>query len=122
MSPVPLKSLTRQPIDAILPNLVELVALHGGWLLGRKPTSPTSVELELDLRLCSVFEIYSALLASGLELNRDAHVTLVGFCASLWHTEWSLARNRALSFRLEIRYVSALTPALITSAQLRSLA
>ncbi len=122
MSPVHLKSLTRQPIDAILPNLVQLVALNGGWLLERRPASPTSVELDLDLRLRSVFEIYTALLASGLELNREAHLTLAGCCGSLWHTEWSLARDRAISFRLEIRYVSTLPPAFITSAQLRYLA
>ena len=122
MSPITLKSLTRQPIDAILPNLVQLVALNGGWLLEHKPASPTSVELDLDLRLRSVFEIYSALLASGLELTRDAHLTLVGCCASLWHTESTLALDRAVSFRLEIRYVATLTPAFIASAQFRYLA
>lgn len=52
----------------------------GGWVLSRSATENGLIEMLFEFERQSCLEIYTALVASGLELGRAAHLQLTELC------------------------------------------
>jgi hypothetical protein len=48
----------------------------GGWVLSRSVAGSDTVEISFEFARAVSLEIYSVLIAAGLELSRDAHMSL----------------------------------------------
>ena len=64
----------------------------GGWILTRSTQGSHSAELDFEFARASCVEIYSVLVAAGLELSRDSHLQLADLC----HCTRNLIESRAL--------------------------
>jgi hypothetical protein len=52
----------------------------GGWVLSRSIRGSDSAEITFEFARALSLEIYSLLIAAGLELSRDAHVSMTELC------------------------------------------
>ena len=52
----------------------------GGWMLSRCATDTGLIDLLFEFERRSCLEIYSVLVASGVELGREAHLQLTELC------------------------------------------
>lgn len=92
--------------DETLADLLETMNQCGCWLLEQRLLSPTSTELHFELQLRSVFELYSALLASGIQLSRDSHTRMKSLCTVRDHNPHRARRRRILTVRLELLFLA----------------
>ena len=89
----------------IVPALLKAVAACGGWVLEQRALSPTLTELSVEVQLRSVVELYSGLIAAGLELTRDSHTRMTGLCTVRDHNPRQAKRRRIISVRLELSFL-----------------
>jgi hypothetical protein len=52
----------------------------GGWVLSRSMPGSDTVEISFEFARAVSLEVYSVLIAAGLELSRDAHLSLTELC------------------------------------------
>jgi len=52
----------------------------GGWVLSRSLPGSDTAEISFEFAREASLEIYSALIAAGLELSRDAHISMTELC------------------------------------------
>lgn len=60
----------------VFPSLARTVTSCGGVVVNRKTVSPSAFEVCVEVALCDVLELYSGIVASGLELTRSGHLRL----------------------------------------------
>lgn len=89
----------------IVPALLDAVCACGCWVLEQRALSPTMTELSLEVQLRSVFELYSGIVAAGVELTRDSHTKLTGLCTVRDHNPRQAKRRRILTVRLELSFL-----------------
>lgn len=63
----------------------------GGWVLTRSTQGNEAAELDFEFARASCVEIYSILVATGLELSRQSHIQLADLC----HCTKNLIESRA---------------------------
>lgn len=95
--PLLMRASTSDPLPTLLPHLVETLPGSGAIIRARQRLSPRAVSLRLEMQRHRCEHIYAALLASGLLLDRAAHVALAALCTQ----NWTLPAGR-LSSLLEI--------------------
>ncbi len=96
----------------VVPSLLDAVAACGCWVLEQRATSPTMTELRLEVQLRSVFELYSSLIAAGVELTRDSHTRMSGLCTVRDHNPRQAKRRRIITVRLELSFLEQGSPEL----------
>jgi hypothetical protein len=64
----------------ILRFLTGAVLACGGWVLSRSLPGSDTVEMSFEFARAVSLEIYSMLIAAGLELSRDAHISMTELC------------------------------------------
>ncbi|MGA7157583.1 MAG: hypothetical protein WBY53_12080 [Acidobacteriaceae bacterium] len=101
-----LRGHTYDDHDEVIPNLIETMNHCGCWLLEQRLLSPTHTELNFELQLRSVFELYSALLATGIQLSRDSHTRMKSLCTVRDHNPHRAKRRRILTVRLELIFLA----------------
>jgi hypothetical protein len=89
----------------IVATLVESMASCGCWMVEQRALSPTTTELRLDIQLRSVFELYSGLVCSGIELTRDSQTVMANLCTVRNQNPRKAKRRRVLSVRLEVSFL-----------------
>jgi hypothetical protein len=89
----------------IVPALLDSVASCGCWVLEQRALSPTMTELRFEVQLRSVFELYSGLIATGLELTPDSHIRMTGLCTVRDHNPHQAKRRRIITMRLELSFL-----------------
>jgi hypothetical protein len=89
----------------IVPALVESMATCGCWMVEQRALSPTTTELRLEVQLRSVFELYSGLVCSGIELTRDSQIRMAGLCTLRNHNPRQAKRRRVISVRIELSFL-----------------
>jgi hypothetical protein len=52
----------------------------GGWVLSRSMPGSDTAEISFEFARNATLEIYSTLIAAGLELSREAHVSMTELC------------------------------------------
>jgi hypothetical protein len=95
--------------QGLLPNLTSAFTQCGGWVLERKTTSATTMEFRLEIQLHGILDLYSSLMASGVELTRATHGTLTGLCTSRKHISKSHRATQVVSIRLELSFLEDVT-------------
>ena len=93
----------------LLPSLTTAFAQCGGWVLERRTISATSMEFRLEIQLDAVVDLYSSLMAAGVELTRSTHDTLTALCTSRKHIALSATPHQVLTFRLELSFLEDVT-------------
>ncbi len=102
---IELRGRTYENHREVVPALVETMAGCGCWLLEQRTLSSTATELNFELQLRSVFELYSGLLSSGVELSRDSHTRMKSLCTVRDHNPHHAKRRRILTVRLELIFM-----------------
>ena len=102
---IELRGRTYEGHGEIVPVLLETMAGCGCWLLEQRVISPTATELNFELLLRSVFELYSGLLSSGVDLSRDSHTRMKSLCTVRDHNPHQAKRRRVLTVRLELIFM-----------------
>jgi hypothetical protein len=52
----------------------------GGWVLSRSMPGSDTAEISFEFARAASVEVYSVLIATGLELSREAHVKITELC------------------------------------------
>jgi hypothetical protein len=103
---IQLRGFSYEERRAILPAVTEVVSSGGCWLKERRMVSFSQVEFLFEMQLRSALEIYSELIAAGLELSQDSHAELTGLCTVRRHDrELRVSPGRVLSVRLEVSFL-----------------
>lgn len=105
MSIVELRGHTFEDHSVMLPTLLDTMAACGSWLLEQRALSPTTTELSFEIHLRSVFELYSGLLSSGVDLSRDSHTRMKSLCTVRDHNPHRSRRRRIITVRLELLFM-----------------
>jgi hypothetical protein len=115
---IELRGRTYEDHREVLPVLLDTMAGCGCWLLEQRVVSPIATELNFELQLRSVFELYSGLLSSGVDLSRDSHTRMKSLCTVRDHNPHRSRRRRILTVRLELIFMEDIdsTPGLAKTA------
>jgi hypothetical protein len=91
----------------ILMSLTDSLTESGAWITDRNTVSASTTELRFEIRLSSVLDLYTALIATGLELTRATHFAMT----DLWTCYNNLANrvHEIVSVRLEINFLEDVT-------------
>ena len=60
--------------------LTGAVITCGGWVLSRSLPGSDTAEMSFEFARAVSLEIYSVLIAAGLDLSRDAHISMTELC------------------------------------------
>jgi hypothetical protein len=88
-------------------SLTDSLTDSGAWITDRSAVSASTTELRFEIQLGCVLDLYTALIVSGLELTRAAHIAMT----DLW-TCYSYLRascNEVIAIRLEINFLEDVT-------------
>jgi len=105
---VRLSSLTYDDRAAILSDLTEAIDRAGGWILERRTTSAHALELRIELQTRALIDMYAAIVGSGVELTREAHLLLAERCTCLQHLRGRDQIAAILTMRLEVTFLGDL--------------
>ena len=105
MQAIDIQSFSYEDRTAILPALTTALEDSGGWLMNSTPLSATTLELQLEVHLFAVLDIYAALIASGLELTRSGHLALTEACTCRSYFAAAAAMGQTISIRLEVSFL-----------------
>jgi hypothetical protein len=104
-----LQGFSYQDRHCLLPVLTSALTQCGGWVLERKTTSASSMEFRIEIQLQCIVELYSSLIAAGVELTRTTHDTLTALCTSRHHIARSHTATQVLCIRLELSFLEDVT-------------
>jgi hypothetical protein len=107
---IELRASTYEERRDILPAVTEVLSAAGCWLRERRVISFSQVEFLFELQLRNALDLYSALIAAGLELSPDTHAGLTGLCLLRRHNHrlhhaLEAPTGRILSARLEVSFL-----------------
>lgn len=113
LSPEPvelrLQCLTYDERQNVLPLLTDAIDRAGGWLLDRRTIAAHALELHLELQVRALVDVYAALVGSGVELTRDAHLLLTERCTCRQHQPSRESMSSIMSIRLEVAFLADVT-------------
>lgn len=105
MPTIELRGHTYEDHREMVPTLLDTMAACGCWLLEQRVISPTATELSFEMLLRSVFELYSGLLSSGVDLSRDSHIRMKSLCTVRDHNPHNAKRRRIITIHLELIFL-----------------
>ena len=105
MPTIELRGHTYEDHREMVPTLLDTMAACGCWLLQQRAISPTATELSFEMLLRSVFELYSGLLSSGVDLSRDSHIRMKSLCTVRDHNPHHAKRRRIITIHLELIFL-----------------
>jgi hypothetical protein len=100
-----LHTFSYQDRHTILPALADAMAHTGCWILARKQISLTELEIHFEIKLRAALELYSGLIAVGLELTRASHLDLTGLCTLRNHNPSPATLGGLVHVRLAISFL-----------------
>ncbi len=109
MNTLDLQGYSYQDRQGFLPILTAAFTQSGGWVLNRKTLSASTMEFRIEIQLRAIVELYSSLVAAGLELTRTTHSTLTDLCTCRHHLALTAQPNQILSLRLELSFLEDVT-------------
>ena len=103
-----LHTFTYDHRHVILPNLADAMLRTGCWILDRKQISITELEIQFEIKLRYALELYSNLIAIGLELTRADHLDLTALCTLRKHHPSPTNLGGLVHVRLSISFLEEL--------------
>lgn len=86
-----LTALSADEPERLVRYLTGALLACGGWILTRSTQGNQAAELDFEFARASCVEIYSVLVATGLDLSRNSHLQLAELC----HCTKNLIETRA---------------------------
>jgi hypothetical protein len=109
MQSIDIQTFSYEERAAVLPQLTTSFVDCGGWILDRKTLSPTTIQFRIEIQLRSVLDLYTAILAAGVELTRAAHLALQDLCTCRQHLRSSVELGQVIALRIEISFLDDVT-------------
>ena len=109
MRSIDIQSFSYDQRADVLPTLIGAFANCGGWVLDRKTLSPTTLQFRIEIQLCSVLDLYAAIVAAGIELTRTAHLSLADLCTCRHHLDSLVQPSQVVALRIEISFLEDVT-------------
>ena len=91
---IQMKALSAEEPARLVPRLTGAILGCGGWILSRGANDTGLVNMLFEFERQSCLDVYSTLIAAGLELNQSGHIRLTELC--------QCTRNRAGNCGVEI--------------------
>jgi hypothetical protein len=104
-STVDLRGFSYDDRRRILTAVLEAMTACGGWVLEQKALSPTQTALRFEIQMRSSVELYSELIAAGVELTRESHMKMTELCTLRGHNPHKARKRRILTVRLELSFL-----------------
>jgi hypothetical protein len=105
MQPLDIQGFSYEERHGILPTLTSAFADCGGWILDCKALSPSTMEFRVEIQLRAVVDLYSSIVASGLELTRSGHLGLTHLCTCRKNLSASGDLGQLVTIRIEISFL-----------------
>jgi hypothetical protein len=109
MQSLDIQGFSYEERHGFLPTLTSAFADCGGWILDRKTLSPSTMEFRIEIQLRSVIELYSSIIASGLELTRSGHLGLTHLCTCRKNLFTPTDLSQIVTIRIEISFLEDAT-------------
>jgi hypothetical protein len=109
MQSLDIQGFSYEERHGLLPILTAAFADSGGWILERKTLSPSTMEFRLEIQLRAVVDLYSSILASGLELTRGGHLGLTHLCTCRKNLCTPADLGQVVAIRIEISFLEDAT-------------
>jgi hypothetical protein len=109
MQSLDIQGFSYEERHGLLPTLTSAFADCGGWILDRKTLSPTTMEFRIEIQLRAVVDLYSSILAAGLELTRAGHLGLTHLCTCRKNLAAPADLGQIVGIRLEISFLEDAT-------------
>jgi hypothetical protein len=75
-----MKAISREEPSRAVKSLTGAILGSGGWVLSRSASDTGLIEILFEFERHSCLEIYSILIAAGLELSQSAHIRFTELC------------------------------------------
>ena len=75
-----IRAISNEEPSRLVKTVTGAILGCGGWMLSRSATDTGLIDLLFEFERRSCLEIYSILIASGVELSREAHLQLTELC------------------------------------------
>jgi hypothetical protein len=105
MESLDIQAFTYEQRNQLLPELNAAFGACGGWVLDRRTLSPTNMEIQVELQVRAVLDLYAAIVGTGLELTRAGHETFTELCTRRKHRRISAELGQTIALRLEITFL-----------------
>ncbi len=105
MQSLDIQGFSYEERHGLLPALTSAFAECGGWVLDSKTLSPTTMEFRIEIQLRAAVELYSSILASGLELTRSAHLGLTHLCTCRKNLSTPADLGQIVTIRIGISFL-----------------
>ncbi|WP_334269653.1 hypothetical protein [Edaphobacter sp. HDX4] len=89
----------------VLPGLLVALADCGGWVLDRRALTTNLIELRVEVQLRSILELYSSIVAAGLELTRSSHLALTDLCTCRRNVADATDLGHVLTVKMKINFL-----------------
>ena len=109
MQAIDIQGFSYEDRHGLLPTLASAFADCGGWILDRKTLSPSTMEFRVEIQLRAVVELYSSIIASGLELTRSGHLGLTHLCTCRKNLSTPTDLIQIVTIRIEISFLEDAT-------------
>ncbi len=109
MQSLDIQGFSYEERHGLLPILTSAFADCGGWILERKTLSPTTMEFRIEIQLRAVVDLYSSILASGLELTRAGHLGLTHLCICRKNLCTPADLGQVVAIRIEVSFLEDAT-------------
>lgn len=106
MSAMVIRACTWEQRGRVLKAMALALHTNGCWLTKQTQLAVSQMEFLFDMRLSSSLEVYSALMAAGLELSHSGHSQLTNLCVLRRHSHWHLVElGSVLTVRLQVNFL-----------------
>ena len=109
MQSLDIQGFSYEERHGFLPTITSAFADCRGWILDRKTLSPSTMEFRVEIQLRAVVELYSSIIASGLELTRSGHLGLTHLCTCRKNFSTPTDLSQIVTIRIEISFLEDAT-------------
>ena len=75
-----MRAISREQPARLVKSVTGAILGCGGWVLSRSATDTGLIDILFEFERHACLEIYSVLIAAGLELSQDAHLRFTELC------------------------------------------
>ncbi len=97
-----MRAISRDEPSRAVKSLTGAILGCGGWVLSRSSTDSGLIEILFEFERRSCLEIYSILIAAGLELSQNAHMRFTELCQCTRMVQKE-CRDEIVSIDLEVQ-------------------
>lgn len=110
-----MKAISREEPGRLVKSLTGAILACGGWVLSRSASDTGMIDILFEFERLSCLEIYSILIAAGLELSQSTHVRFTEVCQCTWLAEKDCSKE-IVSVDLEVQTPASM-PEMTTPGQ-----